>query len=64
MGSTHDSRYWTCPHCFAVLDWEQKGAVENHVCPEMQAAMSKRSPTRHLDNTINMLKPRKEKKRG
>jgi hypothetical protein len=64
MGSSHDSRYWTCPHCFSVIDWEREGAVKAHKCPEMLEAMNNRSKTRHLDTVIKTLKPRKGRKRG
>jgi len=29
MGSSRDSRYWTCPSCCVEFDWED-GSAENH----------------------------------
>jgi hypothetical protein len=44
MGSTMDSRYWVCPHCFSQLDWEVEGEVEGHNCRPKKQEKSNKTP--------------------
>ena len=30
MGSSHDSRYWTCPSCCTQFDWDDDSAPSKH----------------------------------
>lgn len=63
MGSSHDSRYWTCPHCFVVLDWDnQRGAIMAHRCEAVRQIIEESlggKPARHLDNALAIMRPRK-----
>ena len=61
--------YWTCPHCFTVLDWKPRDEIENHNCEAVQELIgAARTRAARLDSMIRILKnpnpKRKEKKHG
>ena len=61
--------YWTCPHCFTVLDWKHRDKIENHNCEAIQELIGAARPrAARLDSMIRILKnpnpKRKEKKHG
>ena len=43
MGSSLDSRYWTCKACFRQFDWEASENSNNHPSNHDQDACEKRA---------------------
>lgn len=42
MGSSHDSRYWVCPHCCVQFDWEAEGVDNPETHDQDRCARNKR----------------------
>jgi hypothetical protein len=65
-----DCARWTCPHCFAVINWTDRAKIDAHMCEGIQELIGKsRTRVMRLDTMIKTLKNpnpkrKKEKKHG